>query len=168
MYMDTSINSTNLKCTIYRKGGFLMLGKWNSHIEYQESVKRNLHDISPTDPQRVLEYQNVISKLYILNTDKLMKVMLPLYSSIGRPAQLQPEIFRSFVAMSELDFKLDAWLAKLKNNMVLRCAIGVGETDIPSASSHYDFINRIIDMDEKPQIRLKKREPSDKLGKQDA
>jgi hypothetical protein len=112
-----------------------------------------------------MEYEDVISKLYILPLDKLKKVMLPLYSEIGRPAELQPEIFRSFVAMSELGFKLDPWLSKLENNEVLRTAIGVTESNIPSASSHYDFINRIIDMDEKPRIRLKKRKPSKKLGK---
>jgi len=132
---------------------------------YQEFVKSTLRDISQTEPQRVLEYEEIISKLYILPTDKLLKVMLPLYSSIGRPAELQPEIFRSFVAMSELGFTLDNWLAKLKNNEVLRTAVGVTEEAIPSASSHYDFINRIIDMDERPKIRLKKRKPCKKLGK---
>ena len=142
-----------------------MLGKWTSQIEYQKFVKQKLREISQRDPQKVLEYEDVISKLYILNLDKLLKVMSPLYSELGRPAQLQPEIFRSFVGMNELGMTLDPWLAKLKNNEVLRTAIGVTETSIPSASSHYDFINRIIDMDEKPEIRLKKRKPSKKLGK---
>jgi hypothetical protein len=67
--------------------------------------------------------------------------------------------------MNELGITLDNWLAKLANNEVLRTAIGVTEENIPSASSHYDFINRIIDMDEKPKIRLKKRKPSKKIGK---
>ena len=142
-----------------------MLGKWSTQKEYQEYVRQKLRDISKTEPQRVLEYESVISKLYILPTDKLLKVMLPLYSSIGRPAELQPEIFRSFVAMSELGFTLDNWLVKLKNNEVLRTAVGVCEETIPCASSHYDFINRIIDMDERPKVRLKKRKPSKKLGK---
>jgi hypothetical protein len=142
-----------------------MLGKWISHKEYQGYVRKKLLSISQNDACRVLEYEDVISKLYILKTDKLLKVMLPLYSPIGRPAELQPEIFRSFVAMSELGFTLDNWLVKLKNNEVLRTAVGVSEETIPSASSHYDFINRIIDMDEKPKIRLKKRKPSKKLGK---
>jgi len=142
-----------------------MLGKWRTQNEYQEFVKATLREISRRDPQKVIEYEEVISKLYILKTDKLLKVMLPLYSDIGRPAELQPEIFRSFVAMSELGFTLDNWIEKLRNNEVLRCAVGVTEDTIPSASSHYDFINRIIDMDEKPKIRLKKRKPSKKLGK---
>jgi hypothetical protein len=142
-----------------------MLGQWRTQSEYQEFVRVTLRRISQTDPQRVLEYEEVISKLYILKTDKLKKVMLPLYSKLGRPAENQPEIFRSFVGMNELKLTLDAWLAKLKNNEVLRTAVGVSEETIPSASSHYDFINRIIDMDEKPEIRLKKRKPSKKLGK---
>ncbi|MCL2087829.1 MAG: hypothetical protein FWH05_09600 [Oscillospiraceae bacterium] len=141
-----------------------MLGKWSRHIEYQEFVKQKLRDISQSDPCKVLEYEEVISKLYILPTDKLMKTMLPLYSEIGRPAELQPEIFRSFVAMKELGFTLDNWIVKLRNNEVLRTAVGITE-NIPCASSHYDFINRIIDMDERPKIRLKKRKPTKKLGK---
>jgi len=142
-----------------------MLGEWVSQKNYQEYVRDNLRRTSQNDPQRVLEYQDVISKVYILNLDKLKKVMLPLYSNIGRPAELQPEIFRSFVVMQELGMTMDNWLEKLKNNAVLRTAIGVTEENIPSASSHYDFINRIIDMDEKPKIKLKKRKPSKKLGK---
>ena len=142
-----------------------MLGKWTPQTEYQEFVRQKLRDISQSAPERVLEYESVISKLYILPTDKLLKVILPLYSTIGRPAELQPEIFRSFVAMNELGLVLDTWLAKLKNNEVLRIAVGVSEENIPCASSHYDFINRIIDMDERPKIRLKKRKPSKKIGK---
>jgi len=142
-----------------------MLGKWISQKEYQEKVRAKLLKISESDPQRVKEYEGVISKLYILPTDKLLKVMKPLYSAIGRPAELQAEIFRSFVAMSEMGFTLDNWIEKLKNNEVLRTAVGVSEENIPCASSHYDFINRIIDMDERPKIRLKKRKPSKKIGK---
>ena len=109
--------------------------------------------------------RTLIKLLYILNTDKLKKVITPLYSETGRPSINQPEIFRSFVAMSELGMKLDEWLKKLENNAVLRAAIGVSKEDIPSSSSHYDFINRIIKMDERPKLRLKKRKPSNKLGK---
>ena len=73
-----------------------MLGKWIPQTEYQEFVREKLRNISLSAPERVLEYESVISKLYILPTDKLKKVMLPLYSAIGRPAELQPEIFRSY------------------------------------------------------------------------
>lgn len=142
-----------------------MLGKWCSQKEYQEFVRETLGNISQSEPERVMEYESVISKLYILPTDKLKKVMLPLYAEIGRPAEVQPEIFRSFVAMNELGLTLDNWIGKLRKNEVLRTAVGVCEGNIPSASSHYDFINRIIDMDEKPKIRLKKRKPSKRLGK---
>jgi hypothetical protein len=142
-----------------------MLGKWVSQREYQEEVRAKLLNISQSDLERVMEYESIISKLYILPTDKLKKVMNPLYSAIGRPAELQPEIFRSYVAMNALGFTLDNWIEKLKNNEVLRVAVGVTAETIPCASSHYDFINRIIDMDEKPTIRLKKRKPSKKIGK---
>jgi hypothetical protein len=156
---------TRKKCTINKKGGFFMLGKWTSQSEYQEQVVERLRVVSRSDPGRVLEYEEVISKLYVLPTDKLRKAMEPLYAEMGRPAELQPEIFRSFVCMQELDFTLDKWLAKLRNNEVLRAAVGVTAETVPSASSHYDLINRIIDMDERPKIRLKKSKPTKKPGK---
>ena len=81
MYRDTKI--------VYycRKGGFLMLGRCTPQSEYQEFIWQTLLCISQISPERVLEYQDFVSKLYILPTDKLKKVMLPLYSAIGRLAE---------------------------------------------------------------------------------
>ena len=142
-----------------------MLGKWRSHAEYCDFVKEKLRSISQTNAEVLYEYENEISKLYILNLDKLRKIIAPLYSDTGRPSNLQPEIFRSFILMNQLEITLDNWMFKLKHNNVLRTAIGVTAENIPSASSHYDFINRLIKIDERPKIKLKKRKPTKKHGK---
>ena len=140
-----------------------MLGFWRSHYDYQQFVIRMLRTCESSDP--ILEYKSAISKLYILNLDKLKDIIAPLYSSTGRPALFQPEIFRSFILMSELGFNLDNWIPKLKSNFVLRSIIGVDKDSVPSVSSHYDFINRLIKIDEKPRNKLKKRKPTKKIGK---
>ena len=140
-----------------------MLGYWRNHDEYQQFVIRMLK--SCDSPDSIIEYKSAISKLFILNLDKLKNIVAPLYSSTGRPALNQPEIFRSFILMNELGFKLDNWVPKLKSNFILRSIIGVDKDSVPSVSSHYDFINRLINIDETPHVKLKKRKPSGKIGK---
>ena len=139
-----------------------MLGKWLSHKEYQEYVVSELSELARLNPYALLEYEKEISKLFILNLDLLKPVIATLYSVTGRPSNLQPEIFRSFILMISMGFTLDKWLAKLKNNFVLRILIG---GNVPSLGSHYDFMNRIYKLDEKPRHKAKKRKPSKKIGK---
>jgi hypothetical protein len=117
-----------------------MLGKWLSHNKYQESLISQLSDIARLNPRALLEYQNEISKVFILNLDLLKNIIAPLYSTTGRPSNLQPEIFRSFILMNSMGYTLENWLEKFKNNYVLRTIIdGV----VPSLGSHYDFHNRL-------------------------
>ena len=79
-----------------------MHGDWAAHAEYQRATESALHDISAGNPYAPLEYQTEISKLYILNLDPLRRLMEPLYSTTGRPAINQSEIFRAFVRMVAL------------------------------------------------------------------
>jgi len=139
-----------------------MLGKWDSHKKYQEFVLSELSELARLSPCTILEYENEISKIFILNLDLLKPVIANLYSATGRPSNLQPEIFRSFILMNSMGFTLNNWLTKLKNNYVLRTIIG---GTVPSLGSHYDFMNRIYKLDEKPCHKLKKRKPSKKIGK---
>ena len=58
-------------------------------------------------------------KLQLLDTDKTMQFLLPLYSSTGRPAMNQPQILRSFILLfllySEVLSKLSLtlWIGRL-------------------------------------------------------
>lgn len=140
-----------------------MLGKFRKHKNYQEFVIENLRKID--DSNSLFEYETEISKLYILNLDKLLKIIAPLYSNTGRPSNFQPEIFRSFLLMNLLKLPLDKWLHKLKYNKILQIIVGVTCENIPCASSHYDFINRLIKIDEHSKIKVKKLKPTKKLGK---
>lgn len=142
-----------------------MLGNWRSHADYCDFVTAILKNISKTNPHSLYEYETEISKLFILNLDKLKKIIAPLYSNIGRPSNFQPEIFRSFILMNMLNIPLDRWVLKLTHNPVLQTAIGVTQDTIPCVSSHYDFINRLIKIDESSKIKIKKAKPRKKLGK---
>jgi hypothetical protein len=147
------------------KGGFFMLGFWRSHADYQKFVAHELSIVAHINPGALFEYESGISKLYILNLDKLKSIIAPLYSTTGRPSNSQPEIFRSLVLMNHLGIPLDKWTAKLENNFVLRTIVGFTSDNIPKVASYYDFINRIIKLDERPNLKKKKRKPSKKIGK---
>jgi hypothetical protein len=112
-----------------------------------------------------LEYKTEITKLYIFDLDPLYDVIAPLYSEEGRPSERQPEIFRSLVLMSSLGFNLDKWIKKLKVNPVLRVVCGFFDGNLPSVASYYDFINRIVNLDEKPREKLGKIKPKKKYRK---
>ena len=141
-----------------------MLGFWRSHNDYQQFVVGRLSQLAQSNPCALLEYQTEISKLYILDLDPLKRIVTPLYSLIGRPAEYQPEIFRSFILMQHLHIAPDNWVDKLKNNFVLRTICGFDE-HLPGIASYYDFINRIVKLKELPRCKKKKRKPSKRLGK---
>lgn len=141
-----------------------MLGFWRSHNDYQQFVASRLSALARINPCALLEYQTEISKLYILDIDPLIRIITPLYSPIGRPAEYQPEIFRSFILMQHLHISPDNWVDKLKNNFVLRTICGF-DNHLPAIASYYDFINRIVRYKEPPRCKKKNRKPSKKLGK---
>ena len=121
--------------------------------------------VARISPLALLEYEHAISKLYILNLDPLRELLAPRYSAVGRPSKNQSEIFRSLVLMNALGFPLDQWIDKLSKNPVLQLACGfLGK--LPGIASYYDFISRVIRLDEKPRHKNKKRKPKKKLGKE--
>jgi hypothetical protein len=151
-------------CIFVKQGDFL-LGFWRSHADYQQQMASGLSVIARFNPKSLLEYEHSISKLYILNLDTLKPIIAPLYSSTGRPSINQPEIFRSLLLMNDLGFSLDEWVVKLSNNRVLQVTCGFFCGKIPGIASYHDFMSRIVNLDEKPRVKPKKRKPKKKHGK---
>jgi len=151
--------------TTHDKGGLIMLGIWRSHDDYQRFVVKHFATLAQTNPHALFEYEKIISKLYLLNLDPLQDIIKQLYSVTGRKSKSQPEIFRAFILMNHLGLSLDQWIHKVKYNAVLRIAAGFDSDTLPAIASYYDFINRIIRIDEKPRAKHKKRKPSKKIGK---
>jgi len=68
--------------------------------------------------------------------------------------------------MNDLGYSLDKWVfEKLPKNPVLQAACGFFDGKLPGIASYYDFINRIVKLDEKPRHKKKKRKPKKKHGK---
>jgi hypothetical protein len=141
-----------------------LLGVWPSHAEYQQYAVKALSLMANNNHHALLEYQDSIFKLYILNLDPLKKLMEPTYSVTGRPATNQPETFRSLILMNNLGYSLDEWIIKLSRNPVLQKTCGF-QGKLPGVASYYDFIDRIMKLDEKPRRKPKKKKPKKKYGK---
>ena len=152
------------KNCIFVKRVIFLLGFWRSHVDYQQQVATELSLIARFNPYALLEYEHSISKLYILDLDPMKPILAPLYSNTGRPSINQPEIFRSLLLMNDLGFSLDQWAVKLSNNRVLQIACGFFD-ELPSIASYYDFMSRIVKIDERPRVKPKKRKPKKKYGK---
>ena len=155
----------SFKNCIFVKRVIFLLGYWRSHSDYQQQVAAELSIIARLNPSALLEYERPISKLYILNLDPLKPILAPLYSSTGRPSENQPEIFRAFVLMNGLGLSVDEWVVKLSINRILQIACGFASGKLPGVASYYDFIDRLIKLDEKPRVKPKKRKPKKKYGK---
>lgn len=88
-------------------------------------------------------------KLQLFDTDSAMKVLLPFYSFIGRPAKNQPQILRSFllffllVSMGLTPPSLTRWVSRLSRDRVLAALIGCPLDSLPPLGSYFDFMDRL-------------------------
>ena len=142
-----------------------MLGCFTPHEHYVRFVLTELRKLELTHPEQIREYHDAISKMPILNLDTLEPIIAPLYPLVGRMADRQMEIYRSFVLMKHIGVPLNNRVEKLANNPVLRVVAGFNEFFMPQTSSYYDMINRFVQLDERPATKPVKRKPKEKLGK---
>jgi hypothetical protein len=142
-----------------------MLGFCRNHKDYTTFVLTELKALAETRPDQIEEYREAVMKMLILDLDPLIPVITPLYPPIGRPAEMQPEIFRSFVLMEHMRMPLNNWVEKLSLNPVLRAIAGFTADNMPKTSSYYDFINRVVPLKEHSELRPVKIKPKGKLKK---
>jgi hypothetical protein len=139
-----------------------MLGVWRTHDEYQQFVSKQLLN-GYYDQGSLIEYQDIIQKLWILNLDPLKDIIADCYSYTGRPSEHQPEFFRTYILMQALDVPVSKWVDKLRNSFVLRTVCGFYKSEIPSIASFYSFVKRITGPETKSKIKKFKRKPKYKL-----
>ena len=146
-----------------------MLGPWRPHNEYISFVLNVLKELSASDPERLFEYQNVISKMLILDLDSMKEIVASLYSTIGAPAINQPDIFRSLILQFSLKISLNEFYQKLLVNRVIRTIAGFTQDNVPGIASFYDLMYRLYPIKEEPVLRAPyskpKPEPGEKLKK---
>lgn len=121
-----------------------MLKNWTSHADYRHFVSSAVTYLNSSQRKRLSSMQFSLDKLTALNLDVLKGILKPHYSSTGRPALNQPEIFRSFILMMDMrETSLTNWVDRLKSDDILSLMIGCTPYQLPSLGSYYDFINRL-------------------------
>ena len=150
---------------IKKQGGFYMLGHCTTQKEYLHFALSELQGLAQTRPEQIREYKKAIIKMLILNLDPIIPIIAPLYSKVGSPAKMQVETFRSLVLMKHLGIPLNSWVEKLTNNPVLRVIAGFTLENMPKTTSYYDFMDRVVPMDEKPAMKTFTSKPRKKLKK---
>jgi hypothetical protein len=142
-----------------------MLGPFTLHKYYVQFVLSELRKLAQTHPELIRKHQDAIAKMLILNLDSIQSIISPLYPPIGKMAERQMEIYRSFVLMKHEGVLLNNWVEELENDPVLRVIAGFTKYNMPKTSSYYDFINRIVPLDERSITKSFKKKPNKKLGK---
>jgi len=89
-----------------------MLGYFTPHKQYVCFVLTELAELAKTRPDQIREYQDAICKMLILDLDPLESVIAPLYPPIGKMADVQMEIYRSFILMKHCEVPLNNWVQK--------------------------------------------------------
>lgn len=121
-----------------------MLKNWRSHADYQQFIISILSCLYKSIPEKVIELEPSISKLYCLYIDILREILKPHYSNTGRPATLQPEIFRSFsLVLFQKETSITNWVKKLHACELLAACIGYTKNNIPSLGLFLDYGSQI-------------------------
>ena len=121
-----------------------MLGPWRSHSDYQSFLIEKITPIFLSDRSLIRQYEKALSKIFSLNLDPIKPLIKSRYSHTGAPANNQPELFRSFILMSELKVhNIPAWVQMLRNNRILAFMIGLEPSQTPGVGCHYDLVNRL-------------------------
>ena len=144
-----------------------MLGYWRPHHLFQDWLVQKLLALLPEHEQLIRFYADILEKVYCLNLDKLLPLTSGQYSSTGRPAINQPEIFRALVVMSHCKEGITSFVKKLKAHPVLALICGFEPDSIPGVGTFYDFLNRLWLGDETSKVLrepLKKKSKKPKSG----
>ena len=84
-------------------------------------------------------------KIIWLDVDNTFDILRPLYSNTGRPAKNQIQFLRSFILMAHFKyFSIKKWVNRLKKQNALAIICSFDPLDVPSFSSHYDFIHLLF------------------------
>lgn len=127
-----------------------MLKQIRSLYEYRDYLDSEKENLSLSDLKRLssLPYKKAIHKLRKLDVGLADSLLSSLYSKTGRPAIDPSTLLRSFILMQHLNYySLHRWYEALSNDLLLQYLIGA--SNIPSVSSHYDFIVRLTGIKQK-------------------
>lgn len=139
-----------------------MLGYWRPHKQFQEWLEQMLSSLLPRYEKQILFYADILEKVYILDLDKILSLVLDCYSFTGRPARHQPEMFRALVVLIHCKESITSFVKRLKADPVLAVTCGFEPGSTPGVGNFYDLLDRFW-LGQEPAKVL--REPETKQDK---
>jgi hypothetical protein len=142
-----------------------MLGTWRSHTEYQQSLTDFLKLEAVRNPKSLEAYETSILKFYSMNLDGIKDDFEPRFSTTGRPSNLQPEMHRALVLMSDQkEESIDDWVVTAAASPMFCALIGVAPDKFPGASTLRDFISRLWLEEPPDRLKIPEKKPKEKYG----
>lgn len=119
-----------------------MIKYWQSMHDYLHFLNESKVHFDSSERTRLhTELWKPWQKLRSFDTDRAMVFLLPFYSSTGRPARNQPQIFRSFILFFFLyseglaPSSLTLWVDRLKHDRVLAALTGCTTDSLPPGTA---------------------------------
>lgn len=144
-----------------------MLLSCRSHYQYQQFLRGWVPLLWAGDPRRVESFAEPLSKVWLLDLDPAIPLLLQRYPSFGRPVEFEPvDLLRSLILMSDIKvFGITEWVDKLRSDKLLAVLSGFDPNKTPGVGTFYDFIDRFWLEDNAIQAARRKRlrKPSRKL-----
>lgn len=137
-----------------------MFGHWPSHKEYLVLLSDQLTRI-PSNTRE--EYAFAIELFSRLNLDTMPAIIRPLYSSTGRKADQQDIVFRMLILTILTNKTFGKIVHQCRHRPIFQALIGLPANDtVPGLGTLYDFMHRLVPLNEKPQMKKLKKPKKDK------
>ena len=125
-----------------------MLKQMSTDMDYRAHLKFDFNSLSDSQKNRfkTSSFKDAMTKMMKLALDPVRDIIFGIYSNTGRPG-LDPAVFlRSFILMNHFKFtSISEWVNEASNDDLYKFLVGTDK--MPGISSHYDFINRIMNVD---------------------
>ena len=127
-----------------------MLQHISSKSDYADFLHDEKNNLSFSDRRRLSSNKRFRSALWRfrkLDPALISDLVLPLYSQIGGRQAFDPAVLlRSYLLMQRLGFSsIDNWVREARSDPCIQYIIGSWR--IPAVATHYDFINRSMQVD---------------------
>lgn len=124
-----------------------MLPYISTQKDYIRFQREAMPLLSETDQKSLntKKFRKALRKMRLLEPERIKPLLQACYSKTGRPA-LDPIVtLRSFILMLHFGYtSVDNWVNDARNDKALQYLIG--DWHVTSVASHYDFINRILNV----------------------
>lgn len=115
-----------------------------SYISFLDSEKQSLSFSEQKHLHSNKLLRSALWRFRKLNMDAAVPLLIPLYSSTGRPANDPTILFRSFLLMLKMKcYSIAEWCRLVQIHREYQFVIG--SWNVPGVASHYDFISRLTD-----------------------